>query len=354
MAEPIFVVNGFYMAMREKYTQRDASIHYLVVEWDPAVLTWRDFRGKVLGATDPTVAAAGSIRQAILQRWQALGLQSEPSIGDNGVHGSASPLEGLAERLNWLGRAVEDDPFGQTLLAAGIPRATLLGWLRDAQVEVDGRAQSLFDVLEDTDSGPCLARMQAIAGGRGPRLPVGNHAFVFVKPHAMTPAVVQLVVGRLKAVGVEVRAEGVLAGPTIAARQLIDHHYYALASKAVLQQPRDLRPASDKQLAFAALFGLPWPAAVAHGRVYNAAEGCAALGWTGRQMDAAWAQAKVAGRTLKMGGGFACALLSPADLAGGAAPLPADPSGLRLVCRGSLVGRYGHDGVAWLDDAELC
>lgn len=39
--------------------------------------------------------------------------------------------------------------------------------LRDAQVEVDGRAQSLFDVLEDTDSGPCLARMQAIAPQRG-------------------------------------------------------------------------------------------------------------------------------------------------------------------------------------------
>ena len=32
----VFVINGFYMAMREKYTKPSASIYYYLVEWDPA------------------------------------------------------------------------------------------------------------------------------------------------------------------------------------------------------------------------------------------------------------------------------------------------------------------------------
>ena len=32
----IFVINGFYMAMREKFTKPGTSIYYYLVEWDPA------------------------------------------------------------------------------------------------------------------------------------------------------------------------------------------------------------------------------------------------------------------------------------------------------------------------------
>ena len=63
----------------------------------------RALGGKVLGATDPTQAAAGSLRRQILERWRELGLKAEPNVGDNGVHASASPFEGLAERMNWIG-----------------------------------------------------------------------------------------------------------------------------------------------------------------------------------------------------------------------------------------------------------
>ena len=36
----IFVINGFYMAMREKFTKPGTSIYYYLVEWDPAKLSW--------------------------------------------------------------------------------------------------------------------------------------------------------------------------------------------------------------------------------------------------------------------------------------------------------------------------
>mgnify|MGYP007078112305 CR=1 FL=1 len=48
------------MAMREKFTKPGESIHYYLVEWDPAALSWEDFRGKLLGATDPATGAITS------------------------------------------------------------------------------------------------------------------------------------------------------------------------------------------------------------------------------------------------------------------------------------------------------
>jgi hypothetical protein len=68
--EDIFIINGFYMAMRGKFTEAPAKIHYFSVEWDAAALSWEDFRGKVLGATDPTTAAEGSLRRTIFNKWQ--------------------------------------------------------------------------------------------------------------------------------------------------------------------------------------------------------------------------------------------------------------------------------------------
>jgi hypothetical protein len=37
----------------------------------------------------------------ILRDWENLGLAYVPNVGDNGVHASASPFEGLAEKMNW-------------------------------------------------------------------------------------------------------------------------------------------------------------------------------------------------------------------------------------------------------------
>ena len=130
----VYVFNGFFMAMRAKFVDPAASIHYFLVEFDPAALSWTDFRGAVLGPTDPKQAPADSLRGIIAAQWKELGLSSEPNVSDNGVHASASPFEGLAERLNWLDRKVENDPFGQALLAAGLSVDTIKAWTVDPQV----------------------------------------------------------------------------------------------------------------------------------------------------------------------------------------------------------------------------
>jgi len=154
----IFTFNAFFMSMRDKFVADSVSIHYYVVEFDPEFLTWKDFRGKVLGPTDPSAAPADSLRGSLLQTWEEMGLAAVPNTGDNCVHASASPFEGLAERMNWLKRDPTTDSFGQAAIAAGISVETLKAWSVDPQV----KGKSVFDQLEDSDAAQCLETMVAL------------------------------------------------------------------------------------------------------------------------------------------------------------------------------------------------
>ena len=148
----IYVFNGFFMSMRSKFVIPGTSIHYYVVDWDENDLKWADFRGKALGPTDPAKAPKDSIRGMIMRDWKELGLDYQPTTGDNGVHASASPFEGLAEKMNWLKVNPSKDAFGAALIKKGVDVATIKKWSVDPQV----KGASLFDQLEDQDVGDCI------------------------------------------------------------------------------------------------------------------------------------------------------------------------------------------------------
>jgi len=158
----IFVINGFYAAMRAAYTTPPAELHYFTVQWSTETVSWEAFRADVLGATNPGDAAKGSVRRDILEQWETLGLKSKPNVGENGVHASASPFEALAERMNWTGVALDEDLYGRGLLAAGIPAETIMSWTEDPQVTLSGKKGSLFDFLEDKDADWVLAAARKI------------------------------------------------------------------------------------------------------------------------------------------------------------------------------------------------
>jgi len=161
--DDIFVINGFYMNMRTKFTTPGTCIHYYQVEWDSKDLSWADFREKILGGTDPKTAYSDSARHVIYANWEGLGLKSCPNTGDNGVHASASPFEALSERCNWLGATITKDFYGKAMLASGVPVPMLKAWCDDPQVNFDGKKQSLFDLLEDMDAKDCLEKSGLIA-----------------------------------------------------------------------------------------------------------------------------------------------------------------------------------------------
>jgi len=161
--DSIYVINGFYMNMRSKFTAPGTSIYYYEVEWPVDKMKWEDFRGKFLGPTDPAQAPAGSLRNLIYKDWSDLGLKAQPDTGDNGVHASASPFEALAERCNWLRANLNKDPFGKALLASGLTYGMAKKWFEDPALEFEGGKKSVFDMLEDLDAGDCLKKCKAIA-----------------------------------------------------------------------------------------------------------------------------------------------------------------------------------------------
>jgi hypothetical protein len=138
---PLYTLNAFFMEMRAKFTSPDAPIHYFAVKFDPATLVWAYFRGSVLGPTDPAAAPPDSLRGTLHSDWAALGLKAPPDVGDNGVHASASPFEGLAEKMNWLQLdPTEDEYLGKLLLEAGMPLRMLKEWTVDPQARARVRA----------------------------------------------------------------------------------------------------------------------------------------------------------------------------------------------------------------------
>merc|ERR1719189_2830106 len=149
--------------MRSKFTAPGLSIYYYTVEFDAATLPWADFRGKVLGPTDPASAPPESTRGMVMAQWKDLGLAAEPDTGDNGVHASASPFEGLAERLNWIKADFKKDAFAQALVKAGVSEKTIKAWCVDPQVVTEKKESevvkgSIFDALEDMDADACLKK----------------------------------------------------------------------------------------------------------------------------------------------------------------------------------------------------
>lgn len=163
--DPVYVFNAFFMQMRSKFTKPGTEIYYFSVEWDPKSLSWADFRGKVLGPTDPAEAPAGSLRGEIMAKWKDLGLSSEPNVGDNGMHASASPFEGFAERNNWLEVPICKDTFGGLLVDQGVAETLIKDWSVDPQVTVDadGKKGSIFDQLEDLDTNECANKVVALS-----------------------------------------------------------------------------------------------------------------------------------------------------------------------------------------------
>jgi nucleoside diphosphate kinase len=312
----LFVINGFYMSMRDCYTQAGARIHYFDVDWDAEKLSWSDFRAKVLGATDPDAAAPTSLRGLIKAQREEFGLPGPCTVRDNGVHASASPFEAMAERVNWLQVKLEEDALSQALVELGVSVDTQLEWVNDPQVDFDEKKVSLFDTLEDLDTWPLLQRASKIANASYPAeekrtVAPKNRAVVFIKPHACVDGdpVAKLVRDRFADEGIHIASEGDISSMDIDEKKLIDKHYGAIAAKASLLTPDQTNPSGKAKEAFGMAFDLHWDEALEHGLVKNAVDACKHLEITGSEMSDRWDRAKAEGKIIKFGGGFYCAKL---------------------------------------------
>jgi hypothetical protein len=168
-AEQMYVVNGFYGGVRQAFTAEGASISYFVVGFTSDNVSWAKFRSDIIGSTDPSAAPASSLRGKIYKQFDQLGLEEQPTISLNGVHASAGSIEGLKERMVWLGLTPDQDPFGQKLLEVvwGNKSSKVQEFLQSPTVEFAGAKAPLFDLTEDKDSieALCICNNLAFATG---------------------------------------------------------------------------------------------------------------------------------------------------------------------------------------------
>lgn len=205
----LYVLNGFYPAVRGQYISPGAAVHAFVVEWDPTrSVDWGSFRDKICGCSlhvdgstpgaagwprrkHPLSEASGSLRQILWERRAELGIDPQQEKDQDGeragsdddydgwddvIYVAPSPLEALADRCAWLlggdprdgtsSSPSDDAPYGRVLLGRGLPERKLLQWFENPVVIVppppppsysDGRPvkKQIFDAVRGLDAADC-------------------------------------------------------------------------------------------------------------------------------------------------------------------------------------------------------
>lgn len=149
-----YVINAFYMNMRARYTHPKSSVTAMILAFDEKKLSWKDFRGVLIGKTNPEKAAKGSLRKEILEKWKALKLDARPDYGNNGVHASAGPIEALRERSIWFEVDLKKDAFVQSLLKKGMSMDKVTQLMDDIKVfddTEDMNTSTVVDLLTSTN-----------------------------------------------------------------------------------------------------------------------------------------------------------------------------------------------------------
>lgn len=162
--EQIYLINGFHPRQLKHFTEDGRSIVVMTLSGN---LSWSDARSNFIGATNPQAANAGSLRRTFLDRKDELGL-SEVSQGSNGVHLSAGPVEALVELRRYnsnfsdggKSREFTEFSFGKKLAATFSPEQ-IEKIVNNANVTVNGKSVSIFDLTEEKDADEAIGLLKA-------------------------------------------------------------------------------------------------------------------------------------------------------------------------------------------------
>jgi hypothetical protein len=162
--ETVYLINGFHGRQLKQFTDAGKSIIVMSLSTDT---DWSTARSNFIGATDPTKANAGSLRREFLENKDRLGLP-DVSQGANGVHLSAGPVEALVELQRYNSnfssgeaKAFTEFAFGKQL-AEAFDENAVQSIVQNKNVDVAGKATSVFDLTEEKNSSEALAMLKEL------------------------------------------------------------------------------------------------------------------------------------------------------------------------------------------------
>lgn len=151
----VYGINAFYPALEANFYHPDTVMHYHVVEFDPAEVSWKTFRRDLLGPTDSGKAAPETFRGMLYNEYPV----SFPER-DNYVHGSAGPLEGFVERIiHEPGFDITANPVGSLLAERGVTLSSFAEWKAKQSLASLG---SLFDETEEKNTGEIFQTLEKV------------------------------------------------------------------------------------------------------------------------------------------------------------------------------------------------
>lgn len=161
----LFIVNGFHPNQLEHFTEKGRSIIVFTLCGDT---DWKIARNNFIGATNPEAAEKGALRRVFLEKKELFGL-SDISQSMNGAHLSAGPVEGLVELVRYNSNfenkneclSYKDFDFGKKLVKNFTP-AQIEKILSNADLEVDGKNISVFDISEEKNSDESIEILKKI------------------------------------------------------------------------------------------------------------------------------------------------------------------------------------------------
>ena len=134
-------------------------------------------------------------------------------------------------------------------------------------------------------------------------------SFLYLKPHANTRLVDQLIRSVLKTKNISIAEEGEIAGPIIDRDLLFDKQYSELAEYALLADPIEIDISATTEKEFENLFYSNWHEVVIEGRVYNCVDAFNFLKCSNEDMSRAWSIAMKKKKTIKLGKGLYCGFI---------------------------------------------
>lgn len=158
----VYLVNGFHPWQLRHYTEPGRCIVCFVLD---AELDWKIARSDMIGKTNPQEAKPESIRGQLWARKEEFGLRTV-SLGLNGVHLSAGPLEALIELRRFCDHTKQGIPslesfeFGRRLVARFGPKLTDY-ILTNPLVQIQDGKITLADLTEEMNSDCAI---EALAG----------------------------------------------------------------------------------------------------------------------------------------------------------------------------------------------
>lgn len=159
--QPVIILNGFHPRQLGFFTADDTVCAFLRCS---SATSWESLRTDLIGTTDPSAAAGGSIRGTLYADPAGFGLATV-SPNFNGVHMSAGSLEGLVELARFFGGSVADYTFSRALTAAGLSADQVVALTENPTLAVGGEQGSAFDLTEGLDAEPAAKLLAAAASG---------------------------------------------------------------------------------------------------------------------------------------------------------------------------------------------